>query len=73
MNHIILMLPSFSDFAQEFTSEVSVLFGNSIRPLCVLAAAAKASSDLFKYVTGHGFIGLNCALTLKKPIPEPYC
>lgn len=43
----------FSDFAQEFTPQGSVLFGNSIGSLCVLAAAAKASSDLFKYVTGH--------------------
>ena len=44
---------SFSDFAQEFTPEGSVLFGNSIGSLCVLAAAAKASSGLFKYVIGH--------------------
>ncbi|KAG0593561.1 hypothetical protein KC19_1G338900 [Ceratodon purpureus] len=44
------------DFAQEFTPEGSVLFGNSIGSLCVLAAAAKASSGLFK-----GVVLLNCA------------
>ena len=40
-----------SDFAEEFASEGSVLFGNSIGSLTVLAAAAKSGSDLFKYVT----------------------
>jgi hypothetical protein len=44
------------DFAKEFTPEGSVLFGNSIGSLCVLAAAAKADSDLFR-----GVVLLNCA------------
>lgn len=44
------------DFAKEFAGEGSVLFGNSIGSLCVLAAAAKAGSDLFK-----GVVLLNCA------------
>jgi len=44
------------DFAKEFTLEGSVLFGNSIGSLCVLAAAAKAGSDLFR-----GVVLLNCA------------
>jgi hypothetical protein len=55
---------SFSDFAQEFTPEGSVLFGNSIGSLCVLAAAAKAGSDLFKYVPGHESFGLRRASIL---------
>ena len=44
-------LYNLSDFAKEFAGEGSVLFGNSIGSLCVLAAAAKEGSDLFKYVT----------------------
>ncbi len=39
-----------ADFSEEFTKEGAVLFGNSIGSLTVLAAAAKAGSDLFKYV-----------------------
>lgn len=47
---IIGALPSrLTDFAQEFASEGSVLVGNSIGSLTVLAAAAKAGSELFKY------------------------
>jgi hypothetical protein len=38
-----------ADFSEEFTKEGAVLFGNSIGSLTVLAAAAKAGSDLFKY------------------------
>ncbi|XP_024383373.1 uncharacterized protein [Physcomitrium patens] len=44
------------DFAKEFASEGSVLFGNSIGSLAVLASAAKAGSDLFT-----GIVLLNCA------------
>jgi pimeloyl-ACP methyl ester carboxylesterase len=44
------------DFSEEFTKEGAVLFGNSIGSLTVLAAAAKAGSDLFK-----GIVLLNCA------------
>ncbi|KAG0621158.1 hypothetical protein M758_4G273800 [Ceratodon purpureus] len=44
------------EFAKEFAGEGSVLVGNSIGSLCVLAAVAKAGSDLFK-----GVVLLNCA------------
>jgi len=44
-----------ADFADEFTHEGAVLLGNSIGSLIVLSAAAKADSELFKYVEYYDF------------------
>jgi len=44
-----------ADFAEEFTPEGAVLLGNSIGSLTVLSAAAKAGSELFKYVEYYDF------------------
>ncbi len=44
-----------ADFAEEFTHEGAVLLGNSIGSLTVLSAAAKAGSELFKYVEYYDF------------------
>jgi pimeloyl-ACP methyl ester carboxylesterase len=47
------------DFAEEFAHEGAVLLGNSIGSLTVLSAAAKAGSELFKYVEYYDFAGFH--------------
>jgi hypothetical protein len=44
-----------ADFAEDFAHEGAVLLGNSIGSLTVLSAAAKAGSELFKYVEYYDF------------------
>jgi hypothetical protein len=48
-----------ADFAEEFAHEGAVLLGNSIGSLTVLSAAAKAGSELFKYVEYYDFAGFH--------------